>query len=216
MARLSSRQNLRHNSDMAKPVLLVIAGCNGSGKSTFSDVLADSKFSPFDYDKYFLDYYNELLDIDIRQEMAHNKAWNELERQVSGAIATSADFCYETNFNSTPLHWPEKFKQAGYELRMIYLCLDSVETARKRVAIRVQNGGHFVPDDEVEKRYYEGFAHINQHYSFFDYIDLFEVSAYNEPPAYLFSVERGEYITKANTHAYLEELIPAIVNLTVQ
>jgi hypothetical protein len=35
--------------------------------------------------------------------MAHNLAFEELERQVSKALEGGKDFAYETNFNSTPL-----------------------------------------------------------------------------------------------------------------
>jgi predicted ABC-type ATPase len=38
---------------MSKPVLLIIAGCNGSGKSTFPKPLAPDNFTPFDYDYQF-------------------------------------------------------------------------------------------------------------------------------------------------------------------
>jgi shikimate kinase len=39
---------------MYKPILLVIAGCNGSGKSSFSHILAEDNFSPFDSDLHYL------------------------------------------------------------------------------------------------------------------------------------------------------------------
>jgi predicted ABC-type ATPase len=38
---------------MSKPILLVIAGCNGSGKSSFSKLIAPDNFLPFDYDFIF-------------------------------------------------------------------------------------------------------------------------------------------------------------------
>ncbi len=98
--------------------------------------------------------------------MAHNMAREELETQIASAISKKENFCYETNFNSTPLFWPEHFKQNGYQLDMIFLCLDSIEEAKRRVTIRVQNGGHYVPEDEIRKRYYEGFSNINEYFTF--------------------------------------------------
>lgn len=65
---------------MSKPVLIVIAGCNGSGKSTFSKLLSPDNFIPFDYDFQFLRFYNSLIDSDIREAMAHQMAFNELEK----------------------------------------------------------------------------------------------------------------------------------------
>jgi predicted ABC-type ATPase len=135
-------QKHRYIPGMSDPTLLVVAGCNGSGKSTFSRLLVNPDYLPFDYDLHFLKFYRSLLDSDFREEMANNMAFFELERQIAHAIAYKENFCYETNFNSTPLHWPQHFKQKGYKLHLIYLCLDSIEEAKQRVAIRVQNGGH--------------------------------------------------------------------------
>ena len=78
---------------MSKPVLLIIAGCNGSGKSTFSKLLAPNNFSPFDYDFQFLKCYNSLIDSEFKEEMAHRMAFNELENQIKTAIETKSSFC---------------------------------------------------------------------------------------------------------------------------
>lgn len=139
---------------MSKPQLLVVAGCNGSGKSTYSKSLSPSDTLPFDYDKYFLDIYNAMSDSELRERMSHHQAFEMLEQSVESAIKNRLSFCYETNFNSTPMHWPEKFRSNGYEINMIYFCLNSVDEAKKRVQIRYENGGHYVPDNEVEERFY--------------------------------------------------------------
>lgn len=177
---------------MSKPVLLIIAGCNGSGKSTFSKPLAPDNFTPFDYDYQFLRCYNSLIDSDMKEAMAHRMAFNELESQIKIAIDNKSSFCYETNFNSTPLHWPELFRNNGYDLHLIFLCLDSILEAKKRVAIRVENGGHFVPENEIEKRYYDGYHNLNSYFNYFDYIDLFDSSKYLKHPTHILSIESGE------------------------
>ncbi len=192
---------------MPKPILLVIAGCNGSGKSTFSNYLGAGQFDPFDYDFHFLKNYSKLLDFDIKDKMAHNITRLELELQVQNAISNKSNFCYETNFNSTPLYWPQLFKDNGYEIRMAFLCLNSIEEAKKRVAIRVQNGGHFVAENEIEKRYFEGFANLKANYKFFDSIDLFDTSTYGEPPKFVLFIEKGEVHSIENIPEYLYELI---------
>jgi predicted ABC-type ATPase len=192
---------------MPKPILLVVAGCNGSGKSTFSNRLGEGQFDPFDYDFHFLKNYSKLLDIDIKDKMAHNMTRNELELQVNNAILNKSNFCYETNFNSTPLYWPQIFKDNGYEIRMTFLCLNSIEEAKRRVTIRVQNGGHFVPESEIEKRYFEGFSNLKAYYKFFDSIDLFDTSTYGEPPKFVLFIENGEVLSVKNIPEYLNDLI---------
>jgi predicted ABC-type ATPase len=139
---------------VSNPQLLVIAGCNGSGKSTYSKSLSPDDVIPFDYDRHFLNIYNSKPDSELRERMSHNQAFEILEQSIEKAIRNRTDFCYETNFNSTPMHWPEKFKNFGYEINMIYFCLDSVAEAKRRVQIRYENGGHYVPDYEVEERFY--------------------------------------------------------------
>lgn len=196
---------------MSKPVLLIIAGCNGSGKSTFSKPLAPDNFTPFDYDFHFLRCYNSLIDSDIKEAMAHRMAFNELENQIKKAIETKSSFCYETNFNSTPLHWPELFKSNGYDLHLIFLCLDSIQEAKKRVAIRVENGGHYVPENEIEKRYYDGYANLNSFFDYFDYVDLFDSSKYLKHPTHLLSIESGKISSITKTPDYLKALIPNII-----
>ena len=196
---------------MSKPVLLVIAGCNGSGKSTFSKLLSPDNFIPFDYDFQFLKFYNSLFDSEIRESMAHQMAFNELENQIKKAIENNSSFCYETNFNSTPLHWPDLFKNNDYNLHLIFLCLNSIQEAKKRVAIRVENGGHFVPENEIERRYYDGYGNLNAFFNYFDYVDLYDSSKYLEHPTHILSIESGNISSITNIPDYLKNLISDII-----
>ena len=40
------------------PKLIIIAGCNGAGKSTFAASFLPDGLISFDYDKLYLEYYN--------------------------------------------------------------------------------------------------------------------------------------------------------------
>jgi predicted ABC-type ATPase len=142
---------------MKLPTLTVIGGCNGAGKSSFSKAITSSKSPSFDYDKVFLNEYNYLIDSDIRDVMAHNLSRTILEKAIDSSILKNTAFAYETNFNSSPLFWPNKFKASGYKIRLVYFCLNSINEAKIRVQIRVKNGGHFVPENEIEERYFLGF-----------------------------------------------------------
>lgn len=188
----------------------MVAGCNGAGKSSFSKALFDYQLTPFDYDQYFLEYYYKLQPTDVQDRMAHNLAFQELERQIESAIKEKYDFAYETNFNSTPLFWPEKFKKVGYKIHLIYFVLDSLEEAKRRVTIRVANGGHFVPSPEIEKRYFEGFTNLNAHFTYFDSVDVFDCSAYKREPQFCFSLSKGKLLLKRNFPKFLLPLIPDI------
>ncbi len=196
---------------MSNKYLLVIAGCNGAGKSSFSKDLAPLGVVPFDYDFQFLKCYETLIESEMREVMAHNKTFTELERQVEESIKTGQAFCYETNFNSTPMFWPQKFRAAGYTIDMIFFCLDSVLTAKQRVAIRVESGGHFVPEKEIEIRYGLGYRHLDLYFKEFDNIHILDSSHYNSAPIYCFSVQNGMPLRIDMVPNFLKERIPNLL-----
>ncbi len=198
---------------MIKPILWVIAGCNGSGKSSFSKEIIDLNVIPFDYDKYFLAFYDSLQPSDIQDRMAHNLAFEELETQITDSIELRKDFVYETNFNSTPLHWPEVFRKNGFYLKLTYLALDSIEEAIRRVRIRVQNGGHFVSENEIKKRYFEGAKNLDTYFSFFDEVEIYDCSAYKKPPRFCFSLVNGKLEYLDFFPEYLNKILPQISNV---
>ena len=94
---------------------------------------------------------------------------------------------------------------------MIYLCLDSLEEAQRRVAVRVDNGGHFVAAEEIRKRYYDGCENFNVYYTYFDMIDVFDASGFAAVPAHLFSIQEGKLELIKEVPRYLQALLPSIV-----
>ena len=52
----------------------------------------------------------------------------------------------------------------GYEVRVVYVWLRAPELSLQRVAARVANGGHFVPDETVRRRYARGLANFDRLY----------------------------------------------------
>jgi len=192
------------------PQLLVIAGCNGSGKSTFSKSLVSDTVIPFDYDKCFIEIYRSKPDSELREKIAHHQAFQVLEDSVRIAIENNTDFCYETNFNSTPMYWPELFRKHSFQLDIFFFCLNSIEEAKKRVKIRFENGGHFVPDNEVEERFYLGYKHLNSYYKAFDNVHLFDSSGYDVAPAHVLSISNGLIHSLSRYPSFLENLLPDI------
>jgi predicted ABC-type ATPase len=93
--------------------------------------------------------------------------------------------------------------------------LDSIDEAKRRVAIRVENGGHFVPESEIRKRYFEGFSNLNTFFSYFDSVDVFDCSAYKKVPSFCFSLIHGKLILLKEFPVFLAPLIPNISNQVV-
>jgi predicted ABC-type ATPase len=65
-----------------KPTLLVITGCNGSGKSSFSKALTQDNNSAYDYDLVFLNKYSSLIDNELKERMAHNLSMADLKSNI--------------------------------------------------------------------------------------------------------------------------------------
>jgi predicted ABC-type ATPase len=54
----------------------------------------------------------------------------------------------------------KKAQQAGYEVNLLYFWLNSPQTAADRVARRVSKGGHNIPIEVIERRYYRGIKNL--------------------------------------------------------
>lgn len=74
------------------PELIIIAGCNGAGKSTFASSFISENISSFDYDKLYLEYYNSLPDSEFREKFAKDKTTKEFEQAVKSSIDLGLDF----------------------------------------------------------------------------------------------------------------------------
>jgi predicted ABC-type ATPase len=54
----------------------------------------------------------------------------------------------------------DRAKSLGYEIELHYVGVESVDIAKKRIAYRVEHGGHGIPDEDVERRYVESFKRL--------------------------------------------------------
>jgi predicted ABC-type ATPase len=52
----------------------------------------------------------------------------------------------------------------GYEVHLIFFWLNSMELAKERVKQRVENGGHNINEDVIERRYKAGIVNLNKLY----------------------------------------------------
>lgn len=195
---------------MSKPQLTIIAGCNGSGKSSFSNYIIKSAIVPFDFDKRRQEIYNGFkFDFELREEMAHNKTILEFENLVQQTLINKTDFAYETNYHIHPLVYAKKFKTAGFQINLIYFCLSSTSTAKERVAIRVNNGGHFVSDKEIELRFFAGYQNLEETYTFFDFVQIFDTSAEcKKPKEIAFLAQLNKIRVNENSWGKLTPLLP--------
>jgi len=196
------------------PNLIIIAGCNGAGKSTFASTFLPDGLVSFDYDKLFLEYYNELPDSEFREKIAKDKTTKAFEQSINNSLITKSDFCYETNFDTYPIYWAEKFKAEGFTINLIFFCLENQEIARHRIQVRTEFEGHFVDNKTIDLKWKAGYKNINEHYSFFDNILFVDNSTPNDIYTNILQIERGEIVLMTDKlPEYFSRRLPKIYEL---
>lgn len=132
-----------------KPLLLLVAGANGSGKTTFAKHIAELNNLPFvNADETA----REINPDDVRA--ARFQAGREVLKELETLRERRISFVYESTLAGLSLsRILNEFKNVGYEISLVYVYLDSADVCIERIKSRVRAGGHFVPDDEVRRRY---------------------------------------------------------------
>ena len=76
-------------------------------------------------------------------------------------MTDGVDFALETTLSTlTYVSFIKKSHALGYEVTLLYFWLNSPQAAINRVAKRVSQGGHHIPDDVVVRRYYRGIKNL--------------------------------------------------------
>lgn len=133
------------------PRVVVLAGINGAGKTTASrhlltDVLKIPTFVNADAIARGLNGLNP--------EAESFRAGRIMLEQMNDLARRREDFAFETTLSArTYAPWLRDLRLTGYEVFLYYYWLDSPDLAISRVAQRVRNGGHFVPDADIRRRY---------------------------------------------------------------
>ena len=133
------------------PLLIVIAGSNGAGKSTFFEVFLRATGIPF--------VNADEIALALGQGGAPSDPYaaaRTAEAVRRDLVARRASFCMETVFSDPAgqkLEFLRDAQQAGYRVLLIAIRIDSVELSIARVMQRVEAGGHDVPDHKLEARF---------------------------------------------------------------
>lgn len=153
--------------------ILIIGGPNGAGKTTFAreylplearcltfvnaDLIA-AGLSPFDPAASAFRAGRLMLD--------------ELDRHA----AEGRDFAFETTLSGLGyVRRIDAWRASGYGVVLCFLALSSPEEAIDRVAMRVSQGGHDIPEGTIRRRFAAGLRNFTgiyryrvDHWSWFD------------------------------------------------
>ena len=85
----------------------------------------------------------------------------------------------QTNLGQTELTIPRfhaEGKGTGYKIDMIYIGLNRPEYAIERVQNRVLNGGHNIPEIDIERRYIGSLKNLNEAIKLCDTVTIYDNS----------------------------------------
>ena len=142
--------------------IIIIAGPNGAGKTTFArsflpaeancprfinaDLIA-SGLSPF------------------APEQQAIKSGRLMLHEIAECVANGESFAFETTLSGlTNLRHIRQWRALGYHISLFFLMLPSAEMALSRVAERVKQGGHNVPETVIRRRFAAGKHNFMTHY----------------------------------------------------
>lgn len=142
--------------------IFIIAGPNGAGKTTFAKrflpkVMTEAVFINAD------DIARSLRPDDV--EAVAMSAGRSTLKRIQSLVDQNSSFAFETTLsgrtygNSIP-----RWRQAGYNVYLSFLSLPDVETAINRVALRVSQGGHNIPEAVIRRRYIAGIENFHSIY----------------------------------------------------
>ena len=142
--------------------IYIIAGANGSGKTTFAN-----KFLP-DYVKCPNFVNSDLIAQGLspfRPELAAMKAGRLVIEQIRDLAKKNLDFAFETTLSGrSHISFLTKLRKTSYSAHLFFLWIPTVELALARVRERVADGGHDVPAADVRRRFHKGIYNLFRFY----------------------------------------------------
>lgn len=177
-----------------KPVLIVIAGPNGSGKTTIT-----SKILKHEWLEGAL-YINPDI---VAQEKFGN--WNSQE-----AVLKSIKYCeslredclqkkqsliFETVLSADDkIDFIKRAKEAGFFIRLFFVSTEHPSINASRIAHRVMKGGHDVPISKIISRYYKSIVNCMKASKYADRTYVYDNTKENSEAKILFRMTEGKVV----------------------
>lgn len=179
-----------------RPMLCVVAGPNGSGKTTTTVQLLNDEWTA---DSLYINPDNIAQETygDWNSPEAVIKAAEEATRLRYECLELGRDFVFETVFSSEEkMEFLYKAKDAGFFIRFFYVCTSDPTINVARITQRFINGGHEVPISKVISRYYKSLINAEEAISFVDRAYVYDNSVDNQLPRLLYRTTDGRLFKK--------------------
>jgi len=147
----------------AAPRVIIIAGPNGAGKTTFArEFLPSEAACPV--------FVNaDLIAAGLAPfapETAALQAGRLMLHELARYFSARESFAFETTLSGRGyLRQIREWQEAGYRVKLIFLQLASAEEAIARVAQRVKQGGHHIPEEVIRRRFVAGKSNFQKIYA---------------------------------------------------
>jgi predicted ABC-type ATPase len=149
-------------STTKSPLCLIVAGPNGAGKTTFA-----REFLPREGGiSHFVNADLIAAGLSpLKPALANVNAGRVFLSEIDRLAGQGVDFSFESTLSGrTYAKRIEAWKVRGYRIEIVYLQLVSPEIALKRIAARVKEGGHNVPDVDVRRRFVRSWRNFEKVY----------------------------------------------------
>lgn len=167
----------------APPRIYVLAGVNGAGKSSIGGAMLRSAGA---------DYYNPdeaaraliAANPGLEQTKANAAAWRQGKRLLENAIRERLDFTFETTLgDSTMTRLLAEAASHSIEVRITYIGLSSPEAHIARVAQRMSQGGHDIPETSIRRRWRHSRQNLIQLLPALTELRVYDNSGFGDPAA---------------------------------
>jgi predicted ABC-type ATPase len=174
-----------------KPELVVIAGPNGSGKTSITEQLLLHTWTEnclyINPDEIAQNEFG-----DWNSPEASLKAARKAERLRETCLMERRSLVFETVFSAPDkVEYLRRAKAADFFIRLFFICTDRPEINIARIAQRTLEGGHTVPTDKIISRYGKSIAQCAATMSLVDRAYIYDNSVEDVAPALLFRAENA-------------------------
>ncbi len=142
--------------------MYIIAGCNGSGKTTASFTVLPEMLNC----REFVNADSIAAGLSPLQPASVTiEAGRIMLQRIKQLLSADVDFAFETTL-ATRSYVPliKEAHEKGYRVNLLYFWLASPQFAKQRVQARVKQGGHNIDEDVIERRYYRGIKNLLELY----------------------------------------------------
>lgn len=170
-----------------RPIIVALAGSNGAGKTTFYHThLADSG----------LRFVNADMIAD-ELGLAGYEAADVAAAVRSALIDRRESFVFETVLSDPvgdKVAQLRRLAEQGYEVVLIFIRIPDAATSRERVAMRVSQGGHDVPDEKLSTRFERTQANLRRAIEQLPHVIIFDNSDMARPYRLIATYRHGQVV----------------------